>query len=407
MRYLMLFLSVAISACSGDAAPPAHQSATETPAGRQTKQSEREILFYRHPMNPEITSPVPAMDSMGMPYTPVYADTAAGVISIDAAIMQSLGVRTATVKQGDLPRRIDTVGYIAWNESLFHHIHPRAAGWVGTVGVHSLGEQVLAGQKLFDYYAPDIVTAQREYLNALHAERATLLAASRERLLSLGMATREIEQLAKTGKVIRHIGFYAPFAGVVARLNVRAGMWISPATEAIGLAGLDSVWINAQVFPHQMQWLLLGQRAEVRVAGLPGKVFVGTLDFLAPEVDAVTRTRTARLTITTPEHLLMPGMYAEVRIEAQVLKDVLSIPLEALIRTGEATRVVLALGDGRFISRDVIAGPVIGERVVIEQGLAAGEQVVTSAQFLLDSEASLRQVGNRLNGATSTPESGQ
>ncbi|HET9679656.1 MAG TPA: efflux RND transporter periplasmic adaptor subunit [Gammaproteobacteria bacterium] len=400
-QFICLALAlVFVAACDNQQAGNDDPRKTENQSAADT-QSSREILFYRHPMNPEITSPVPREDSMGMPYTPVYASEAKGVVEIGPAIVQSLGVATAQVQQNDLPRIIETAGYVSWNEALLHHIHPRAPGWVKEVTVYSVGEQVEAGQKLFTYYAPEIVTAQRDYLRALANNTKPLIDASRERLLALGMAPRDIETITQTRDVMQAIGFYAPFAGVISQLNVRHGMYITPATEAIALARLDSVWVRAEVFPAQMHSLALGQMAMVSTTSLPGEIFHGTLDYLAPAVDTLTRTRSARLTLENPGHLLLPGMYAEVRIHGRSIENAVHIPLSALIRTGEQARVVLALDEGRFISREVTPGIVTNGRAVIIQGLSPGERVVTSAQFLLDSEASLRQVDNRMDSVPS------
>lgn len=415
MKPFITIITVAMLVTACDSKPPektGEQRSENIPVLTDDEQTKQEILFYRHPMNPEITSPVPREDSMGMPYTPVYADqtneqttngqttnepTTSGIVAISPAIVQSLGVTTAQVQQSNLARVIETVGYVSWNEALLHHIHPRTSGWVERVNVHSVGETVSAGQRLFTYYSPDIVTAQRDYLRALANGSKALIDASRERLKALGMAERDLEQLTQTRELMRAIGFYAPFDAVVSQLNVRHGMYITPATEALTLARLDSVWVQAEVYPQQMHALALGQPATISSSSLPGRVFHGTLDYLAPAVDTITRTRRARMTLNNPAHLLLPGMYVDVRIHAQAIADAVHIPVSALIRTGSGARVVLALGEGRFVSRTVTPGEVSNGRVVITNGLSPGMRVVTSAQFLLDSESSLRQMANRLN----------
>lgn len=363
--------------------------------------TEGEILYYRHPHNPNITSPTPAKDEMGMDFIPVRAG-ASGVIELDPAVVQTLGVRTAEVERGRLWRRIDTVGYISYDNTRLRHIHPRVEGWIKNLQLHQVGERVAEGDLLFELYSPALVTAQEEFLGALSSGNARLIGASRDRLRSLDMAARDIQRLERERKVLRNVPYYAKRDEVLTDLNVREGMYVGPELEVMTLADLSTVWLRADIFDSQSEWVKEGQPAEVRLSYLPGREFEGRVEFVSPIVDPQTRTVEARLSFPNSEGNLKPNMFANVTVYGGPKQDVLVIPREALIRTPDGGRVVLALGDGRFSSRQVVPGLESGEFVEIISGLNEGEQVVTSAQFLIDSETSLKAGLERLDSGGSS-----
>ncbi|HEY9197869.1 MAG TPA: efflux RND transporter periplasmic adaptor subunit [Gammaproteobacteria bacterium] len=372
-------------------------------------EQERSVLFYRNPMNPAITSPVPAKDSMGMDYIPVYADAETGpdaaVVRIDPAIVQNLGVRTEAVTRGKLERRIDAVGAVAYDEGLVAHIHPRSEGWIENLYVHTEGERVGAGDVLFEIYSPLLNSAQDELLQALRIGQADLVAASRERLRLLGVDDEQIRALERSRKATARIAVRAPQNGVVTQLNARHGMYVKPDMEVMALSDTSSVWVLAEVPERQAAWVAPGQAAEVRLPATPGEVFDCSVEFVYPELDLKTRTLRARLRFDNPGEVLKPGMYADVRIFAGPKDAVLSIPQQALIRAGDTDRVVVALGEGRFRAVDVVAGMESGERIEIREGVREGDLVVVSGQFLIDSEASIKASALRMQGAA-TPTAG-
>ena len=374
------------------------------PPGAAPPTVERKPIKYRHPMNPSIFSDTPAQDDMGMDYIPVYADEdqshAAAPepgIRIAPEMVNNLGVRTAPVERGDLSRRIETVGYIDYDERVLSHVHLRANGWVENLKVRTLGERVKRGDLLLEVYAPDLVNAQREYLQALEGIQASLRVAARDRLLALGVAESQIQQLERERQVRPLTAVYARQDGIVAVLNIREGMYVTPEMELMTLADPGTVWVKAEVFEQQAGWLAVGQKAEVRLPHAPGETWTGTLEYLYPDVDARTRALRARLRFANPGERLKFNMFATVLIYAAPRVNVLHIPREALITTGHEQRVIVALGEGRFVARPVRAGIEAGERVEIVAGLEPGEQVVTSAQFLLDSESSVRASLQRLS----------
>jgi Cu(I)/Ag(I) efflux system membrane fusion protein len=275
----------------------------------------------------------------------------------------------------------------------------RTEGWVETLAVDTVGEKVSRGQLLFEFYSPQLVNAQKEYLQSWRRGEKPILDAAREKLLALGMIEPEIETLGQRGTASRTIRVLAPRSGVITELNAREGMFLKPESEVISLADLSSVWMIAEVFEAQADWVSEGQSAEARLDYLPGEVFSGTVDYVYPVLDPMTRTVRVRLHFDNPGGRLKPNMYAAVTIFGKTHSDALTIHRDALIRAEDNDRVIVALGDGRYQAREVMTGIESGEWVQIIAGLDNGERVVTSAQFMLDSEASLAGSFRRLSDA--------
>jgi Cu(I)/Ag(I) efflux system membrane fusion protein len=369
--------------------------------------AERKILYWTDPMLPDYRSDAPGKSPMGMELIPVYADTqvqGGGIVSIAPEIVQNLGVRTARVERSRLSRGIDTVGYVDYDESRLAHIHLRTEGWIERLYFKSEGERVRQGERVFDLYSPALVNAQEEFIQALKAGNPGLVQASRDRLAALGISANQIRQLQQDRRVQQTISFYAPQDGVIASLPVREGMYVKPETTVMSLADLSSVWLLADVFERQAEWVKVGQTAEVQLSYLPGRQWEGRVEYIYPSLDPVTRTLKARLRFENPGEVLKPNMYANVKIFGDPKENIVVIPVEALIRTGREQRVVVALGEGRFASRKVTAGIESGDRVEILSGIDAGEDVVVSGQFLIDSEASLRASDMRMTPPEDTTE---
>lgn len=350
---------------------------------------EKNILYYRHPHKPEITSDKPMQDEMGMDFVPVYGD-AGTEVRISPAVENNMGVRTKKVVRNTLWRRIDTVAYVDYDGSKVGHVHLRTDGWIEQLAISSEGERIKKGDRLFNVYSPTLVNAMEEYLQVLHTSNTRLLAASKDRLIALGVAENLISQLERNRKVPRSVPMYAPQDGVVSVLNVREGMYVKPDMEVMRLADLSSVWLLADVFEHQVDWVRLGQSAEVKLSYLPGKTWEGKVEYIYPSLDPKTRTLKVRLRFENQDESLKPNMFAHVSIFGGAQQNLLVIPREALIRTGKSERVIVSLGNGRFAPRTVVEGTESGDYVAIEHGLEEGELVVVSGQFLIDSEASLK-----------------
>ena len=360
---------------------------------------ERDILYWVAPMDPNYRRDQPGKSPMGMDLVPVYADQAGGkgVVSIDPAMVQNLGVRTAAAERGKLWRRIDTVGYVAADEDRISHVHLRTEGWIEKLNVKSSGERVQRGDILFELYSRELLNAQEEYLQALRGSNDFLKQASHERLEALGMSNLQIKEVDRTRSASQRVRVPASQSGIVDILNVREGMFVKPDKEVLTLTDLGSVWLLVDIYERQSAWVAPGQPAEVRLGYFPGKVWEGDIEFVYPTLDPKTRTLRVRIRFDNPDEILKPGMYGDVRIFAGPKDDVLSIPLEALIKSGDGQRVILSLGDGKFTAREVTAGMESGDWVEIISGLEEGDRVVTSGQFLIDSEASLRTSFRRMD----------
>ena len=377
---------------------------SETPAARSSPAAMAdEPLYWVAPMDPGYRSDKPGKSPMGMDLIPVYADeggdegSAAGSrVKILPEVVNNLGVRTAPVRRETLSRKISTVGYLDYDETRISHIHTRTEGWIERLAVRAEGEQVGEGQLLFELYAPTLVNAQEEYLQALASGNRLLSQASAERLLALGVSPAQVKQLEQHRKVAQYVRFHAPQSGILSRLNVREGMYVKPDTEVMSLANLDQVWLLAEVFERQAGWVKTGQGAEARLPALPERTWSGEVEYIYPDLDPVTRTLRARLRFDNTERLLMPNMYAHVDIYGEPAREILTIPHEALIRGADMTRVVISLGNGSFEVREIRAGMESGDRVEVLSGLEEGEEIVVSAQFLIDSEASLNAGLQRL-----------
>jgi Cu(I)/Ag(I) efflux system membrane fusion protein len=369
---------------------------------RAAAAEDKEILYWVAPMDSNYKRDKPGKSPMGMDLVPVYADENAqqNVVSINPEIVQNLGVRTATAERTRLWRGIDTVGYVDYDESRVSHIHLRTEGWIENLTVKSEGERVNKGDRLFDLYSPELVNAQKEFVTALASGNKSLIRASQARLSALGVADEQIEQVRKTREARQHIRVYAPQDGVVSALMVREGMFVKPSMNVMSLGDLSTVWLLAEVFERQSDWVKVGQAAEVRLAYLPGKLWQGKVEYIYPSLDPKTRTLKVRLRFDNADEGLKPNMYASVRIFGGPKENTIVIPLEGLIRTGRDERVIIALGDGRFEARDVVAGIESGDYVEIVRGVDEGEAVVVSGQFLIDSEASMRASLKRMDPST-------
>jgi Cu(I)/Ag(I) efflux system membrane fusion protein len=330
----------------------------------------------------------------------VYADAAGPEIRISPAVVNNLGVRTAAAEKGAPERRAATLGYVAFDERRMRQVQPRAEGWIEGLAVRAVGETVQAGQLLFTLYSPMLESAQQEYLDAQRIGNRDLIDASRERLRALGLDAATAERLARTGRASGRVPFHAPIGGVVTELAVREGAMVSPDMMALTITGLGSLWVIAEVPESQAGWVKPGTSAEIRLPSLPGTALAGRVDYVYPELSMETRTLRARIVLDDAGPGLRPNMLANVTLLGEAGEPAVMIPRSALIRSGSVDRVVVALGEGRFAPRLVTAGAESGDRVVIREGLAEGEQVVVAGQFLLDSEANLRAGMERLGEAT-------
>jgi len=370
---------------------PADQSAASVTAPG----TDGKPIYYRHPHDPSRTSPVPKQDEMGMDYVPVFADAAGPEVRVSPAVVNNLGVRTEAAQRQALERRAETVGYVSFDERRVQQVRPRAEGWIEGLSVRAMGETVKAGQLLFTLYSPMLESAQQEYLDALKIGNRDLIEASRDRLRALGLDAGTASRLDKGGRAGR-VPFHAPISGVITELEAKEGAMVTPDMVAMTITELGSLWVIAEIPESQAGWVSAGTAAELRFPSLPGERVAGHVEYVYPELNMETRTVRARITLDDAPAAIRPNMLASVSLVGAAGAEAVTIPRSALIRTGSENRVVIALGEGRFVPRRVVAGAESGDRVVIRDGVAEGERVVVAGQFLLDSEANLRAGLERL-----------
>lgn len=373
--------------------------------------SSDEPLYWVAPMDPNFRRDKPGKSPMGMDLVPVYADEAGNddAIVISPAVEQSLGVRTTKVVMAPLNKMLHAVGYVEPDEHLISHIHTYTEGWIKQLHVKTTGETVNKDQVLFDLYSLPLMNAQQEYLAALAAQanpqpnsryrldEQTLVDASRKKLLALGVTEEQINELHDKKTLSQRVRVLAPQNGVVSELNIRQGMYVTPQLNIMTIVDLSKVWIIAEFFEQDVNWVKPGLNVTATLPYVPNRDWQGRIDYVYPHLDPTTRTLRVRLVFDNLDGFLKPGMYADIRMQTAGDGHVLVVPTEAVIRTGDETRVICALGEGRYRAVPVKTGLASGDKVEIISGLSEGDQVVTSAQFLLDSEASLKASFSRMD----------
>lgn len=384
---------------------------TEEASASSQSSSSNEPLYWVAPMDPNYKRDKPGKSPMGMDLIPVYAEDEAtgsqmaGTITIDPAVENNLGVKTANVVIKPLQPNIQAVGYIAFDESTLWQTNVRTSGWVEKLYVNSAGEHVKQGDTLFTFYSPELVKAQEELLNAKRTGRKGLISGAKERLSALGVDKAQIERIYRNGKALQSIEVKALADGVIATLNVREGGYLSPAQTVISAGPLEHVWVDVELFERQAHWITNGSKANMSLDALPGKTWQGTVDYLYPILDPATRTFRVRLKFDNPQGELKPNMFANIELTPQSDREVVTIPRSAVIHSGGMSRVVLALGEGKYRSARIETGREAGEFVEVLEGLTTDDKVVTSAQFMLDSESSQSADLSRINGLDAPAES--
>lgn len=372
-------------------------------------------LMWRNPMNPAVTSPVPARDSMGMDYIPVCGEAGAGTspagtVRIDPATTQDIGVRLTTAVQKTLSRHITTVGRVTFDETKLVTLHPKVDGWVEKLFVDKTGESVKQDTMLLAFYSPELVATQEEYLLALanwqqledspYADirdgAKRMLDSSLDRLRFFDVPEHQIRELQRTHKVRKNMHIHAPAAGVVTNIGVREGARVTPASELYQIADLSRVWVLADLYEYEISWVKLGDEARLSIGSLPGQDFTGRITYIYPYLDAKTRTNKVRIEFDNREGLLKPDMFGDVEIAASSKESGVFVPREAVLVTGKQAHLFVQPHAGRFEPRIVRTGVAADGLIEIIEGVKAGEMVVTSGQFLIDSESSIREAAAKM-----------
>jgi len=389
---------------------------TAATAAAAPEKGGRKVLYYRNPMGLPDTSPTPKKDSMGMDYIPVYEgeEETSGGVKISDAKVQMLGVRSAAVERRALDAVVRATGRIEVDERRLATITPKFEGYVEKLHVNATGQYVARGAPLFEAYSPELLATQREYAIAVQglaqvkgAEDATVAGMRRladsalERLRNWDVTDEQIAQLAAGGKPQRALTFRAPASGHVIERKATQGMRFMPGEVLYQLADLSTVWVIAEVAEQDIGRVRTGLTARARLDAYPGQVFEGRVTYIYPTLKADTRTAQLRVELPNPQGRLKPAMYAQVEIAAAGSPQ-LVVPASAVIDNGRRRVVLVDKGEGRFEPRDVKLGARSDEFTVITEGVKEGERVVTSAAFLLDSEANLKAALGALTGGSDT-----
>ena len=387
---------------------PAQPASTgpQAPAGART------ILYYEDPMHPWYRSNKPGIaPDCGMKLVPVYAEETSplapappGAVQISTARQQLLGLTTAKAEYRSLDKVVRTVGRVELDEERIANVHVKVSGWIQKVFVDYTFQHVMKGDPLFTLYSPELLASEQEYLLALKADRElgastfaevaaggkNLREAARRRLELWDLTDQQLRELEQTGKAQREITFYAPASGHVLERKAFPNQYVTPETELYKIADHSEVWVIADIYEAEMAALQLGQEATLTADSLPGQTLKGHVVFIPPHLMEETRTLPARMEFPNPDLTLRPGMFVNVELR-RALGRQLTVPVDAVLDSGERQRVFVARGDGVFEPREVKLGERTEEYAVIVSGLRAGEKVVTRANFLVDSESNLRQ----------------
>ncbi|MAX24702.1 MAG: efflux transporter periplasmic adaptor subunit [Phycisphaeraceae bacterium] len=400
IKWLLILVIVFLLAISAGVyfAKPINATVAKLTPTSQTDDHDHQAgdaTYYTCGMHPWIilpkagTCPICQMD-----LTPLDPAKFSGEVSIDPVIVQNMGIRTQTITRGPLVKTINTVGTVAYNETLLRDVNIKIAGWVEKLHVDYLGAQVKQGDALFDLYSPELYAAQQEYLIAHRAngdKDNPLLESARTRLQYFDITDQQIANLQASEKPSKTLSIQSPYSGVVIAKHVNEGMKLDAGMQVFRIADLSKIWVIVTLYEYQLPYIQTGNKVTMSLPYIPGHTFEGSVVYIYPYLDTKTREVQVRLEFENPDGLLKPGMFANVTLENKLASDRILAPREAIIDTGERQVAFVALGNGRFQPRDVMTGiQTQNDEVEILQGLSEGENVVTSGQFLIDSEAKIR-----------------
>lgn len=378
---------------------------TDSPDTKQGEAQtlERKVKYWVAPMDSNYRRDKPGKSPMGMDLVPVYEEDTLSedVITISPHVENNLGVKVAKIKRTNTSKTIETVGYATVDENQIEQVNTYVDGWIRNLAVKTTGEKVEKGQLLFELFSPKLVQAQEEYVLAINSNNQDLMQASEQKLKTLGISANQIKALKQTKKVQDVIQYFANQQGIVSNLSVREGMFIKPDTPIMTIEDLSSIWVIAEVFERHANLLEIGAHAVATFPYLPNKEWIGKIDYIYPSLDKKNHTVRVRITFPNMDVLIKPNMYADVTIHTQPLKQVLVVPASAVIRTSQGDRVILALGDGAYRPVPIQVGYQSEDVFIVLYGLKEGDRVVTSAQFLIDSESNMTASLTRLHQDTS------
>ena len=408
-------------ACEMRLTPVKDTSVSSTGAGTMSS-GERKIVYWRAPMDPNYTSDKPGKSPMGMDLVPVFEDEAAveGGVRVDPNFLQNFSVRTVLAERGSIPIEIRTVGTLVHNEETLVSVNTKFAGWIEKAYFNNVGESVKRGDVLFEVYSPELVTTQREYLAALDyldrlsesaypeaVERArSLLEASRERLRHWDISEEQIRQLDESRQPSRTVKVFSPASGlIVGKMgNSLGGMRLTPGMTVLKLGSHSRLWAKFELYENDVRYVREGTPVRVQVNAFPGRSWRGRVVLFDGALDPRTRTLAAYVEIDNSDMKLRPNMFADVVIRPTVVRGAVKVPQQAILHSGERAVVIVEKTKGVFEPREVELGTEGGGFQEVRRGLEPGERVVTSSQFLIDSESNLRAAISQLLGSRQSAE---
>jgi Cu(I)/Ag(I) efflux system membrane fusion protein len=406
-----------------EATPPAGGQAQAQAQGEAKPAGARKVVFYRNPMDPKVTSHQPKKDEMGMAYLPVYEDEVNGAapsatglvtVNIDPSRQQLIGLRTAAVELGEVGGAWRTTGRVTVDETRVHHVNLKVGGYVGHTEAGFVGQAVKRGEPLFTLYSPELLAAQDEYLLALRtreklkqngapgSDGQDLVDASRRKLELWDVPEAELRRMEETGVPVKEVTFFAPAPGVITKRDALPGMRLNPGDMPIELVDLSRVWVRADVYESELRHVKTGMPATLSLKAYPNQTFKGRVAFVDPLLDPKTRTVAVRIEFANAGGELKPEMFGEVVLQGAA-REGLRVPTDAVVDSGTQSVVFVALGDGKFQPRPVQLGNSDGKHVEVVSGVTEGEQVVTRANFLVDSESRLRASLAAMAGSAAAP----
>jgi RND family efflux transporter MFP subunit len=384
----------------GGAASTADGSKKSTHSGSARGGEQR---WWDPMIGPSSISNHPGKSAMGMEMVPFRSKAASGAeLTIDPAVVQNMGVQTAPVTRGPLHVTIHAVGSFNLPEPGLHDISLKVGGWIDKLYANQEGMHVMKGEPLFALYSPELQVAEQELISAVRSQRtlsgeaspalrtedASLIASARRKLQLWDVDEQEIDAIAKADSPPRDIVFRSPASGHLENKMIVQGSAVQPGTKLLGIADHTKMWLDAEVYEEQIALVKMGQTVTAILDAIPGKTFTGTVSFIYPHVDHMTRTLMVRTTFDNPNFELKPGMYAEADVTAEPVADSIHVPQEAVINTGTQQIAFVAMDGGHFAPRIVRVGVrADDDQLQIVDGLAVGETVVTSGQFLMDVES--------------------
>jgi len=366
---------------------------------KKTDYKNRKVIYWRAPMNPNEIYDAPGKSQMGMDLVPVYEDegSASGVVTVDGSILQSMNVKMEFVKNKNLSPIIYTNGNLQIDERKEIALSTKFDGWIQKLYINFTGQKVTKGQKLVDIYSPKLVAAQQELITAVNYEysikglsKGKMIDNARKKLELFDISTEEIENIVKTKKATKYMTLYAPFNGTVLAKNAIEGEMVKAGVEIIKMADLSNLWLKADIYESDLEKISIGSKTEVNFSYNPTKIYSGNISFIYPTINPLTRTATIRINLTNNNDELKPAMYGNVKIMGNNLGETLAVPETAILRSGKNDIVILSLGDGKFKPADVKLGLYSDGFYQVISGLKQNDVIVSSGQFMIDSESSLR-----------------